>query len=88
MSKGSHKAVVANGVIVGCEYCGRPPPCPSGGCDSNLLPVPNSYPPFDGSCASNLLHAQGKIYLILIIVPQSKFCIIYLFFVIINIWFY
>jgi hypothetical protein len=61
MSKGPHKAVVANGVIVGCEYCGRSPPFPDGGCASNILPV------------------QGKIYLNLIIVPHSKFCIIYLF---------
>ncbi len=62
MLKGPHKAVVSNNVIIGCEYCGHPPPFPSGGCDSNLLPV------------------QGKIYLILIIVPHSKFFVLYICF--------
>jgi hypothetical protein len=37
MSKGPHKAVAFNNIIV-CEYCGHSSPFPSGGCGSNILP--------------------------------------------------
>jgi len=44
--KGPHKAVVADGKIVGCEFCGSPPPFPDGGCGGNMISAQGMLYPF------------------------------------------
>lgn len=52
--KGPHKAIVVDGKIVGCEYCGSPAPFPPGGCESNMINNQGMLSPFFDSSISVL----------------------------------